>query len=339
MSLLSSRVDIRGIFTKAGVAFVEAGKNVKTGNINIKCPWCGDADPSFHMGVHPEKLAFACWRDKAHRGKNLARLLSRACGMTYGEAAILVGQRAAVNDDDFTKLANGQAFDAAIDTDIAALRPDHLDFPSAFRKVLDAKTAGRFHRTYLRRRLSAAKDLASVFDLRYCVTGAWSGRIIVPYVLRGEVMTWTARAVGKSESLRYLTLPEQDSVRTAKELLYGEDNCSGGALLLLVEGPFDALNFYHCAKSLACDVVAISSASIEDAQFERLRVLSKKYDALGVCLDFGYPAQQMRAVNSLEVLKKPVFLVPLHRNCEDPGSAPDMYLRRGLKKALKKIGV
>jgi hypothetical protein len=64
-------LDWRQLLTDNRVPFIERGPNVKRGEINIRCPFCGSADPSYHMGLNLDSGWWSCWRNKdQHSGKS-----------------------------------------------------------------------------------------------------------------------------------------------------------------------------------------------------------------------------------------------------------------------------
>src|SRR5271166_3036315 len=67
-------IDIETTLRTYGIHFVTAGSNVAAHHINIKCPWCSH-DPSEHLGIDLRTGMWGCWRDPAHRGRSLNRLL------------------------------------------------------------------------------------------------------------------------------------------------------------------------------------------------------------------------------------------------------------------------
>jgi len=70
-------VDWRRLLPRLGVAWTDRGANHAKGNVNIKCPFCGPQDPSYHMSVSEEKPAYYCYRNTQHRGQNLFVLLHK----------------------------------------------------------------------------------------------------------------------------------------------------------------------------------------------------------------------------------------------------------------------
>jgi hypothetical protein len=89
------------------IAFITQGANVKRGELNIKCPFCGSADPSQHMGLNLDTGWYSCWRNRAqHSGKSPVRLIMALLRVPYHRARELAGLgEAYVDPEGFDALA------------------------------------------------------------------------------------------------------------------------------------------------------------------------------------------------------------------------------------------
>ena len=56
------------------------GPNCAKGHVVIKCPFCGDEDPSEHLGIQLSTGYWGCWRNSSHRGRRPHRLIMRLLG-------------------------------------------------------------------------------------------------------------------------------------------------------------------------------------------------------------------------------------------------------------------
>src|SRR5437773_2381680 len=88
------------LLSNNGIEYVTSGSNTKRGEISVKCPFCGDDDPSEHMGISLTKDVWGCHRNAQHRGKNLRRLISALLGCSSSQAAIIVQQYNQSDPDD-----------------------------------------------------------------------------------------------------------------------------------------------------------------------------------------------------------------------------------------------
>jgi len=104
-------IDVVRILSSNGVHFVTEGKNTKRGNVNVKCPFCGNDDPSEHMGIELSTAKWGCWRNNSHRGKNFAFLLKELLGISFKDAARIVGfDKPRYEESSLESLARGDYF-------------------------------------------------------------------------------------------------------------------------------------------------------------------------------------------------------------------------------------
>jgi len=69
--------------------------------------------------------------------------------------------------------------------------------------------------------------------------GDWKFRIIIPIFYKGQLVSFQGRAI-REGMVRYKTLEVEDSVISAKDVLYNIDTCSSDKIII-VEGPFDVM--------------------------------------------------------------------------------------------------
>src|SRR6266436_4570111 len=87
--------------TDYNIEFVTHGPNTKRGEVSVKCPWCGDDDPSQHLGISLEREAWGCHRNAQHRGKAPAWLIKALIDCTSTQAQLLVRQYGQSDPDGF----------------------------------------------------------------------------------------------------------------------------------------------------------------------------------------------------------------------------------------------
>src|ERR1044071_2686938 len=81
------------------IPYTTTGPNASRGRVNIKCPFCGSADPSEHMGISIRGSGWSCWRNDSHRGVDNARLVAQLLRCSQAEAKRIVGGSAALPTD------------------------------------------------------------------------------------------------------------------------------------------------------------------------------------------------------------------------------------------------
>jgi hypothetical protein len=217
------RIHWPDLLRQEGITFVERGANVKRGEINIRCPFCGNADPSYHMGLNLETGWWSCWRNRAqHSGKSPLRLLMKLLEVPYWRARKIAG----LGDE----YVDPEGFDAAaarlLGRDREATgrpeeqRREFLQHDKYALKITD-RIGTRRAWNYLYTRgfdEDSIDELVDLYDLRTARDGHYASRIIMPYYMDQKLVAWTARAIGPSE-IRYKDLPRDLCLVVPKETL------------------------------------------------------------------------------------------------------------------------
>lgn len=324
-------------FDEYDIHYVTKGPNTKKGNVSIQCPFCGDMDTSQHMGVRIRDGVWGCWRDTAHRGRNPVRLIQSLLGCTWDEAKRLAGGKSAYKSDSFERLmANDWSGDNGVET-VDEDRPIELIMPKSFRRISDESRAAAPYYVYLSKRRfkeNSLSGLIKLYNLRYTLHGDYSKRIIFPYYMQGQLVTWTGRAIGRG--LRYKALAHEDSVVPTKGTLYNYDRAAEGARVLLVsEGPLDVLKLDYAAHVYGLDAraVGISSLTVEDDQAWLLNDLSYQYERVVIVLDRGESVGLSNITDKLGFIRN----VDCYRMTEadDPGDLSLTEARDMLRKVIR----
>lgn len=248
------------------VSFIDRGPNVKRGEINIKCPFCGSADPSFHMGLNLDTGFWACWRNASHRGKSPLRLIMALAQVPYWKAREIAGL-----SQDFVDPEGFDAVAARILGKHGILANEPLPEKRFLRPggEFEPVTYGQRHMRYLedtRGFGTWAFDACHFYDLMMARSGDWRDRVIIPYYLDGALVTWTARAIAKAR-IRYKDLSIDESLVPPKQTLFNHDAIiTGGVALVVVEGPIDAIKIDLFGRGVGIRSVALSTNSMTDEQ-------------------------------------------------------------------------
>lgn len=293
------------------IPYAESGPNIKRGEIGIRCPFCGSADPSMHMGLSRETGWYSCWRNrKQHSGKSPLRLIMKLLGVPYGMAREIAG----LGDD----YVDPEGFDAIAAAFMGRMggtgrkeevqrRRLHLD-PEF--QVIEARGRTRRHHEYLveDRGFNRPGDvdlLGRLYGICAGVNEAWRDRIILPYYLDAQLVTWTGRAIGKSY-IRYRDLEIEESVLPPKLTLYNHDCVSaGGKALILQEGPFDALKVDFYGRRFGVRSMGLSTNSLQDAQAFLLQEAADRFERIVVMMD---NANKLAVMDSLRMQQELAFL-------------------------------
>lgn len=257
------------------IHYVTRGPNTKRGELSCKCPFCGDNDPSEHMGISLTQEVWGCHRDATHRGKSPIRLISALLGCSYSQARLIASQYSAVDPASFDALA---PLNLTSEAPSAITGPPSLIVPPEFRAI---RQDDRFWRYLESRGFDRPDEIIAEYQLRCAVTGRFKDRVILPLYQNGELIGWTGRAiVNPILAPRYLS-----SGGAVKKTIFNEDSLqAGGELLFITEGPFDALKVDYYGQpsgaratcgfgiSLSIDQLAI----ISGLKFKRKIILFDK---------------------------------------------------------------
>lgn len=274
---------------RQGIDHIERGPNVKRGEINIRCPFCGSADPSYHMGLSLSTGFWACWRNKSHRGKSPLRLLMRLLLVPYWKARQLAGL-----DDTYV---DPEGFDAVAArvmgrdlsmTRMEQVQRDYLSMPDEFDLIVP-RGQSRLHWRYLQdTRLFGdfTADAIERYLLLYATTGSMWYRVIFPYITNGELVSWSGRDISGQSPLRYRDLELDECLIKPKENLYNHDAIiSGGKVLCVVEGPIDTVKIDLFGANEGVRAVGLSTNSMSDEQLWLLTEAADNFDKLVVLMD------------------------------------------------------
>lgn len=283
-------IDWRRLLEEHRIPYVERGANVSRGEINIQCPFCGSADPSHHLGLNLESGWWACWRNQNHRGKSPLRLLIKLLRVPYWKALEIAGlDKSYVDPEGFDAVA-ARIMGRESLTRIEEVRREFLSIPKEFRSLGAGAVFSR-HRNYLiNKRGFPERDLETLvtdYQLMGAVSGKFSDRVIFPYFVNGELVTWTGRAIADS-AIRYRDLSVDESLIPPKQTFYNHDAIiTGGKTLLVVEGPMDVAKLDFYGRPYGVRAVGLSTNSIQEEQIFLLEDAVSQFDSILVMLDMA----------------------------------------------------
>lgn len=290
------------------INYVTNSPNVKKDNINVKCPWCGEDDPSEHLGISLVSEAWGCWRDMSHRGKSPVWLVQALLGCSKGQAVHVVQQYSRPDPENLEEAiaslsetsTSTFAMAAAGAIDETAARNWLL--PADFKEIRQTGLTSKFWRYLQNRGFETELDVVNLikkYGLLCCMTGRWKDRLIIPIYQNEKLIGWTGRALGQPVTApRYLST--SDEIKTT---VFNQDELlRGGDRLLIVEGPFDALkvDFYgrialNASRSM-CPVRAtcVFGVSVTMPQVVILRALVSKFKQTRILFDPNAQGQAMQ---------------------------------------------
>lgn len=291
--------------------FITDGPNVKRNEINVKCPFCGPRDPSYHMGLHPAGL-WACWRNDQHSGSNPSYLIRRLLGVSPEVAKALVADRGKTASPIEELRARNRDLELSSST---LLMPQR--FPDEFRRP---RKGDRFWSYLERRGFDDVRAVVRDYDLRCAMSGPQKLRVIFPIKINGSLVGWSGRAVGGSQA-KYKTWPAGDEA-IGPHVVYNQDQAAeGGIVLVIVEGPLDALKLDFYGRDLGVRSVGLMGLNFSPGKLELIGDLADGFDRVGVLLDPEARRQALSGRGALSFLPRR-SLVPgrFLAGWEDPGA-------------------
>lgn len=307
-------LDWERVLREHRVPYVTSGPNVKRGEVGLRCPFCGSADPSHHMGINLETGWWSCWRNRAqHSGKSPLRLLMKLLSVPYGQAREIAGLGADYIDPEGFDAIAARFLSKGEDARPGTVRRRVLDMDRSFIPITRHPRTARFL-SYLRdeRGFSGASDagedaevLCELYNLHACTSGDWTNRLILPYYQDGELVTWTGRAITQT-SRRYKDLDIEESILPPKQTLYNHDALyDKGRALVLVEGPLDVLKLDFYGRPWGARAVGLSTNSITEAQAYLMQSAAAHFDRTLVMMD---NASRLDVVDSMRMHEALAFI-------------------------------
>lgn len=320
---MSSRFDWEGFLRSRRYDYVQSGPR----QVVVHCPFCGPDDPSHHMSINLDGHGWRCWRaPHSHYGRSPVGLVQKLLGCSLEEARAIAGvdDRAAppptrdLLADNLARL-RGRA------PEEAARRPVRLSLPREAHPLdpddprdapfVDYLTDVRGYRP------SEVRWLARAYGLHCATRGPWRWRLIFPVRgRRGELLTWTARAIGPSVELRYKQPLAGDVVVEAPRTLLGLDllwSAPDPRVLVVTEGPLDAARISVSSAPLGVWATCLFGLGLTDEQCALLDDLAGRFPRLALLLDPGAAHERVRMVRRLTPLR--VELPALPPGVGDPG--------------------
>lgn len=302
----------RDYFNANGIRFVDHGKNVARDHINIRCPFCGFADPSHHMGIREEDGAWGCLRRSTHRGRNPVKLLMALSRITYDEAVQIAREGAPLADLSFDEMR--QKASSLFEDRTVEFTPVELldDF-----KRPEVDTPTDLYLRYLKRRgfekRRNTRSMMQHYNILAAPTGDWRGRLIVPFYHGGALYGWTGRAIAPS-TIKYKTWPPGPQ---PKRFLYNGD-VAAGHTLVICEGVMDCLKLDWYGREFGMRSVAALGISLVDTQVSHLQQIAPLFDRVAIMLDETAYADAVAMADTISFLK-PTILRPGRFFVDDPG--------------------
>lgn len=302
------------------IPYTTAGPNTSRGWVSIQCPFCGDDDPSMHMGINLDSGVWRCWRYANHKGNKPARLLNELArkyplGLDTGA---IIDAYTTVNPDSF------DAPQAIKNAPQGPLKP--VKWPAEFENIEPFNHTGKFWSYLLGRGFEPVGKVIAYYKLKACLTGKYKGRVIIPIHEPEEyhIIGWQARAIHPKVKSRYLSSSPQ-----VKRVLFNQVRVDAvpGRILFVCEGPFDAMKLDFYGED--CRAVATMGVTFTEAQAAQLLRLRGNFERM-VAL-FDPDAAGLEAGFSLTDYIPGLEHISVPEGLEDIGAANPEQVRKFIK--------
>jgi hypothetical protein len=269
------------------------GKNVKSGNINIRCPFCNDH--SNHLGCHPGTGKVYCWRCGSHDLKSLLLKIGTQEPSYYFKKYGTKKTQKAVQEK---KVVAGKC----------VLPPRQKEMNTVANNYLKARGFDPV-------RLEQEYDIYSTGPV-----GRHKFRIVIPIQYKGEVVSFVARDYTNRQQIRYLTATREEEAVHHKDIFYGLDGAADYDTVLLVEGITDMWR-------VGAGCIASFGTSVTAAQVRLLAGLRKK---IYILFDNEDAAQKKAGelATQLELLDCEVVVLQLPEGVADPGELSEQAVQK-----------
>lgn len=323
--------DWESLLRRHRVDYATSGRNVGHGEINVRCPRCGGADPSHHMGISLSGRGWSCLRCKLS-GRSRAYLIRLLLRCSEDEARALAGYGdapPAPGEDDLARVIGALRGDV---TEMTVRPPGRLTMPPEFHPLADGGPRTEPFLRYLRSRGYDGPDLDWVvreYDLRCATVGPFAWRLIIPVRdRRGALVTWTGRSIRPDAEVRYKTLstrPDRAAYgRTARiassSALLGLPalwRAPDPRALVVCEGPMDAIRVSAYGRVVGVYATCLFGLGARDAQLEELELLRGRFPRVWLCIDAGEELRVAGLLARMHSIGARGLRLPA--GCKDPG--------------------
>lgn len=305
-------VDWPGLFDALRVPWRDRGKNTSRTNTNICCPFCRD-DDGYHLGVSNDKEAFYCFRrPDVHSGNNLVRLLMKL-NVSRLEAIRLLNEYQGVQS------AKVVAFVAPLS-----------DIAKAWDRFESAELSANAKLYLAGRGFDNPGATASRYDLRIASLGTWAQRLLLPFMLEGQLRSWTGRALRSHLTPKYL------NKETGQQgLIYMPRPARD--VVVICEGPLDALKIAAGSESMPVSALALTGKQLNDIRLWNVRQAVGNATTILLCLDSDTSmAETSRMIGELRggLIGKNVRRIRLPTEEKDPGGIHSLDIQEWLMRFI-----
>lgn len=153
-----------------------------------------------------------------------------------------------------------------------------LELPEGFKLITEpAGSLGVRAQAYLKSRHISLTE-AEQLHIGYCSTGRYAGYIIIPFIRKGELVYYNARAFTNAKP-KYLNPRVDDYGIKKAELFYNEDALQIHDTVFICEGAIDAIT----VGSMGCATMGWALSNVQ-----RSKLMRAKASTFVICADRGF---------------------------------------------------
>lgn len=215
--------DARDYFNARKIEYITEGKDVTSGWLGIRCPFCDDT--GHHLGINLSSNLISCWRCGV-KGP-VTKIVQEIERISFQEALEVL--------EKFPRPFYQQTIESP-----KYIPKKGFKLPEKFSRVFPNNVPSHVKR-FLRSRGFDPQTIVSQKELyfanynshKYCL------RLIVPIFMNRKMVSFVARDTTGKAIQKYLNCPNDQSLIPIKETLYGYDDVPPGSNIIIVEGVFD----------------------------------------------------------------------------------------------------
>ncbi len=206
-------IQILDLLEDIGVRPKTSGKNVSSGWAEIQCPFPECGDPSQHCGINLQTGAYNCWIC-GEKG-SIVKLVKTILSTSYSEARKTIEK---FSDEIIYTPPENNPNSRSMDRNII---PKEASF-----------SLPQLHRNYLIGRNFDPDQIQKDYKIMSCYeTGNYSYRLIIPVIIDGITVNFTARDVTGLQDTKYKNCKNDDAILSMKECLYNVDSIKNKAII------------------------------------------------------------------------------------------------------------
>lgn len=303
---MSSEQKLLNVLIEYNLDYSEYGANIGSKCIGLQCPRC--LDNAYHAAVFRETPhTCTCWRCGygislsqfiyESQGGNLTDIKTKVKFLLYGRKAI-------------QKPVEEVLKPAVIEKDV--------QLPSGILPIAEAKSSLLVASFCKTREMGVEMFIER--DFYVCFSGNYEGRLIIPIIHKGKLISYQSRDMTGLSHLRYKTCPDTKLNNT----LFNIDSIKD--IMIITEGVFDALR-------VGKEAVATFGTSITEHQLQLILELNPARVVFAWDSDAYLKAR--KAAKQLKPFLERVDVIKFPR-----GLDPDEYgIKYGTKKLRELLGI